>query len=210
MRIAVAASPGRRAVEERARAWRESASSAGAFPNPSLDVRTENWQPGGRAAGDPLNDTFVVLTQPVELSGKAGARRRVAEAEAAALATRRESGHASAHARSGPLLPGGRRCAGSPGPAGRAAREHARSGDNPRPACHGRRHCRGRPAQGRGRSRPPGHRGHPRAGRSADEPRVARCAAWDERRPVQPGDLVVPERTPFSPRSPTPWRTCPR
>ena len=87
VRLAVAASPGRRAVQERAQAWRESASDAGAFPNPSLDVRTENWQPGGRAPGDPLNDTFVVLTQPLELSGKAGARRRVAEAEAAALAT---------------------------------------------------------------------------------------------------------------------------
>ena len=81
MREALGASPAR-AAEARARAARDSAALAGVLPNPSVDVRAENWQPGGRAPTDPLNDTFVVLTQPIELNGKAGARRRVAEADA--------------------------------------------------------------------------------------------------------------------------------
>jgi cobalt-zinc-cadmium efflux system outer membrane protein len=78
-----AASPARRAAQLRAQAARAAAPWAGAYANPSVDIRTENWQPGGRTANDPLNDTFVVVTQPIEVSGKAGARRRLAEADAA-------------------------------------------------------------------------------------------------------------------------------
>ena len=81
-----AASPTTRAAQLRAQGAQASARWAGGFPNPSLDVHTENWQPGGRAATDPLNDTFVVLSQPIELSGKAAARRRLAEAEASGRA----------------------------------------------------------------------------------------------------------------------------
>ena len=81
-----AASPGRRAAVGRAQAAASSAHWAGQLQNPSVDVRVENWQPGGRAATDPSNDAFVVLTQPFALGGKAGARRRVAETDAAGRA----------------------------------------------------------------------------------------------------------------------------
>lgn len=76
------AAPLVRAARARARAATAAAPSAARWPNPSLELRTENWQPGGRGPTDPLLDTFVVVTQPVEIAGQRGARRRAADAAA--------------------------------------------------------------------------------------------------------------------------------
>jgi cobalt-zinc-cadmium efflux system outer membrane protein len=78
-----AASPLARAADIRARSAASAAPLAGRLPNPTVEFSTENLQPGGRASSDPSLDTFLVLTQPIELGGKAGARRRAAEADAA-------------------------------------------------------------------------------------------------------------------------------
>jgi cobalt-zinc-cadmium efflux system outer membrane protein len=52
---------------------------AGASPNPSIELRSENWARGARDAGlSP--DTFAVVSQTIELGGKRGARRAVAAA----------------------------------------------------------------------------------------------------------------------------------
>lgn len=70
------------AARERAKAQADSQRWAARWANPSVDVSTENWRPGGRAPGDPELDTFAVLTQPIEIAGQRGARRRLAAAEA--------------------------------------------------------------------------------------------------------------------------------
>ncbi len=51
---------------------------AGRWPNPDIEFRSENWA-SGVAGGLPL-DTFVTVTQTIELGDKRGARRGLAEA----------------------------------------------------------------------------------------------------------------------------------
>jgi len=62
-----------RAVEETAR-----------MPNPTVEFRSENWASGVSRSVLPL-DTFAEITQVVELGGKRGARRGVAEADLATM-----------------------------------------------------------------------------------------------------------------------------
>ena len=62
-----------RAVEKTAR-----------MPNPTVEFRSENWASGVSRSVLPL-DTFAEVTQVVELGGKRGARRGVAEAGLAAV-----------------------------------------------------------------------------------------------------------------------------
>lgn len=66
------------AAAERARvtAARSARDAAGRLPNPLVEFRSENWGPD---PGLPL-DTFATLTQTIELGGKRGARRGVADA----------------------------------------------------------------------------------------------------------------------------------
>lgn len=75
------------AARERARARVASEGAAARWANPSVEVSTENWRPGGRAASDPELDTFAVLTQPIEIAGQRGARRRMAAAESLVAGT---------------------------------------------------------------------------------------------------------------------------
>jgi outer membrane protein, heavy metal efflux system len=62
-----------RAVEETAR-----------MPNPTVEFRSENWASGVSRSVLPL-DTFAEITQVIELGGKRGARRGVAEADLGAM-----------------------------------------------------------------------------------------------------------------------------
>ncbi|MDP1570134.1 MAG: TolC family protein [Vicinamibacterales bacterium] len=55
----------------------QAASTAGRWPNPSVELRSENW--GSGAPGGLPADAFVVLTQPLELGGKRAARRGLAD-----------------------------------------------------------------------------------------------------------------------------------
>lgn len=75
------------ASRERLRARVVSERAAARWNNPSVEVSTENWRPGGRAASDPDLDTFAVLTQPIEIAGQRGARRRMAAAESLVAGT---------------------------------------------------------------------------------------------------------------------------
>jgi outer membrane protein, heavy metal efflux system len=61
---------------------------AGAWPNPAIDVRAENWtfgawkwSPSADPSAPPPLDAFVVLSQPVELGGKRAARAAIGDAE---------------------------------------------------------------------------------------------------------------------------------
>ena len=65
------------AAEARDSAADAAVSEAGRWPNPTVELRSENW--GSRDAALPL-DTFATVTQTIELGGKRGARRGVAEA----------------------------------------------------------------------------------------------------------------------------------
>jgi len=56
------------------------AATADRWPNPSVELRSENW--GSGAPGGLPADAFVVLTQPLELGGKRAARRGLADAAA--------------------------------------------------------------------------------------------------------------------------------
>ena len=56
------------------------AATSGRWPNPSIELRSENW--GSGAPGGLPADAFVVLTQPLELGGKRAARRGLADAAA--------------------------------------------------------------------------------------------------------------------------------
>lgn len=58
---------------------RAAARVAGRLPNPVLELRAENW-PSFHHALDP--DLFAVVTQPFELGGKRGLRRRLAVSDA--------------------------------------------------------------------------------------------------------------------------------
>lgn len=73
--------PALAAARERARVRAASEGAAARWLNPSLEISRENWRPGGRAPDHPALDSFVLLTQPVEIAGQRGARRRVAAAE---------------------------------------------------------------------------------------------------------------------------------
>lgn len=55
------------------------ARTAGRFPNPAIELRTENWRPHG---SNPTPDYFALMSLPVQLGGKRGARRDLAVAEA--------------------------------------------------------------------------------------------------------------------------------
>jgi cobalt-zinc-cadmium efflux system outer membrane protein len=79
-----------------ARVRTEAASTAtamvNAFPNPTVEFRTENWSSGTSALPA---DTFFVITQPVELGGERSARRAeqrsaLERAEAASAMTDRD------------------------------------------------------------------------------------------------------------------------
>lgn len=63
---------------------------AGALPNPSLELRSENWAAGADRS-DVTPDTFVVASQVIELGGKRRARREVAAADLNGTRTARES-----------------------------------------------------------------------------------------------------------------------
>lgn len=73
-------SPFRAAAVAVADGARRAAGLAGRVPNPWLELRSENWIPGGRDAGDPDLDSFAVVTAPIELGGKRAARRAVGAA----------------------------------------------------------------------------------------------------------------------------------
>jgi cobalt-zinc-cadmium efflux system outer membrane protein len=74
------ASPRRAAAAAIADGAREAARLAARWPNPIFELRTENWSTAGAAAAPPL-DLFAVASQPIELAGKRGVRRRLATAE---------------------------------------------------------------------------------------------------------------------------------
>ncbi len=81
-------SPQRQAALAQVEGARAAARFAGAWPNPFVDVRAENWtfgswrwSPSTDRPGSPALDAFVVLSQPIELGGKRSARRAIGEAE---------------------------------------------------------------------------------------------------------------------------------
>lgn len=73
-----AASPALAAVRERISGARDARLRAGRPLNPFVELRSENWA-SGIPGGMPL-DLFATVTQTVELGGKRGARRAVADA----------------------------------------------------------------------------------------------------------------------------------
>jgi outer membrane protein, heavy metal efflux system len=87
----LARSPSRQAAQAKRDAAQKAAESAGAWPNPSIEIRSENWTFGSWAwtpppepGSPPGLDFFAVLTQPVELGGQRGKRIGIAQAEHAA------------------------------------------------------------------------------------------------------------------------------
>jgi len=76
-----AVSPRREAAEAVAGGARTAVPLAGKPPNPSIELRSENWTFHHETSGL-RTDYFAVLTLPIEFGGKAGARERVASAEA--------------------------------------------------------------------------------------------------------------------------------
>ncbi len=88
---ALANAPQRAAAVALAEGARAAARQAGRLPNPAIDVHAENivasgwhWRPPADPTLGPGLDVFAVLAQPIELGGKRGARRAVAEGDAAA------------------------------------------------------------------------------------------------------------------------------
>ncbi|MGE3275014.1 MAG: TolC family protein [Vicinamibacterales bacterium] len=89
--LAARRAPDAAAATVRLDAARASAAEAGRLPNPAIELRAENWAVGG---SDVPEDFFAVATTPIELGGKRGARRTVAQAgivaaEAASALVRR-------------------------------------------------------------------------------------------------------------------------
>jgi len=80
------AAPRLRAVASISDSLREAAALAGRPPNPTFELRSENWSPDGRA-GSPELDVFAVVTQPLELGGKRGLRRQLALADSEIAST---------------------------------------------------------------------------------------------------------------------------
>ncbi len=90
---ALASAPQRAAASALAESARAAAKEAGRLPNPAIDVHAENivasgwhWRPPADPTLAPGLDVFAVLTQPIELGGKRGARRAVAEGDATTAA----------------------------------------------------------------------------------------------------------------------------
>jgi cobalt-zinc-cadmium efflux system outer membrane protein len=86
----LAKAPGRQAAAARADAARAAARASGRLPNPTAEVRAENWTlsswawtPRPDPAAKPGVDFFAVLTQPVEIGGQRGQRMNIAAAEQA-------------------------------------------------------------------------------------------------------------------------------
>jgi cobalt-zinc-cadmium efflux system outer membrane protein len=86
----LARSPVRQAAAAKLEAARNAAKSAGTWPNPTVELRAENWtlgswywSPRPDASSPPGLDFFTVLTQPVELGGQRGERLGIAAAELA-------------------------------------------------------------------------------------------------------------------------------
>ena len=75
-----AESPAIAAARSREDAAAAAAGAAGRWPNPAIELRSENW--GAGVPGGLRKDSFATLTQTLELGGKRGARRGIAEAEA--------------------------------------------------------------------------------------------------------------------------------
>ena len=75
-----AESPAIAAARSREGAAAAAAGAAGRWPNPAIELRSENW--GAGVPGALRKDSFATLTQTLELGGKRGARRGIAEAEA--------------------------------------------------------------------------------------------------------------------------------
>jgi cobalt-zinc-cadmium efflux system outer membrane protein len=87
----LARSPSRQSAQAKRDAAQRAAEAAGAWPNPSIEIRSENWTFGSWAwtplpdpGSPPGLDFFTVLTQPVELGGQRGKRIGIAQAEQAA------------------------------------------------------------------------------------------------------------------------------
>jgi outer membrane protein, heavy metal efflux system len=81
-------SPHRQGAVAQVEAAKTAARFAGAWPNPAIDVRAENWtfnswkwSPSPDPSASPPLDAFVVVSQPVELGGKRSARQAIGEAE---------------------------------------------------------------------------------------------------------------------------------
>jgi cobalt-zinc-cadmium efflux system outer membrane protein len=86
----LARSPVRQAATAKLEAARNAAKSAGTWPNPTVELRSENWTfgswywtPRPDPGSPPGLDFFSVLTQPVELAGQRGKRIGIADAERA-------------------------------------------------------------------------------------------------------------------------------
>lgn len=73
-------SPQRHGADAIARSAVDAARAAGRLPNPLFEVRTENWSPASPSPAPQL-DVFAEATQYLELGGKRGLRRRLAEAD---------------------------------------------------------------------------------------------------------------------------------
>ncbi len=89
----LASAPQRASASALAESARAAAKQAGRLLNPVIDVHAENivasgwhWRPPADPTLAPGLDVFAVLAQPIELGGKRGARRAVAEGDAAAAA----------------------------------------------------------------------------------------------------------------------------
>ncbi len=89
----LASAPQRASASALAESARAAAKQAGRLPNPVIDVHAENivasgwhWRPPADPTLAPGLDVFAVLAQPIELGGKRGARRAVAEGDADAAA----------------------------------------------------------------------------------------------------------------------------
>ncbi len=76
-----AVAPETAAGRARAEAARDGVADATRLPNPVFEFRSENWFSGVSRRELPL-DTFAEVTQLIEIGGKRGARRAVAEARA--------------------------------------------------------------------------------------------------------------------------------
>jgi len=87
----LARAPSRQSAQAKRDAAKQAAESSGSWPNPSVEIRSENWTFGSWAwtplpepGSPPGLDFFTVLTQPVELGGQRGRRMGIARAEYAA------------------------------------------------------------------------------------------------------------------------------
>ena len=77
-------SPEGAAARARVEAARRAAGETATMPNPTVEFRSENWASGTSRSVLPL-DIFAEVTQILELGGKRGARRGVAEANLGAM-----------------------------------------------------------------------------------------------------------------------------